>query len=82
MSALIFAAFLGFGFFAASLIPLAWVLIVAAAAGLLALAIALGEGRGVFGAFGLGAGGFALAQIGYALGLAWVARTRRDRVPD
>lgn len=75
-------AFLAFGFFAAGLLSVFWLIGITGAAAVLTLVIGALQSMGLLRALCLAAGAFALAQVGYGLGLFRVAVLRKHPVPD
>ena len=75
-------AFFALGFFAATLLTLFRFLTLVGVAAIVVCVIGLVQGMPVLHGLGLGCGGFVLAQVGFGLGLAWVATTRSRYIPD
>ncbi|MCW6509040.1 hypothetical protein [Lichenifustis flavocetrariae] len=69
-------AFFALGFFSATLFPLFQFLAVVLSAALVVMVVAIVQGMTLIGGLGLGIADLALAQVGYGLGLAWVASSR------
>ena len=75
-------AFFALGFFAATLLTLVRFLTLVGAAAAAVCVIGLLQGMPILHGLGLGCGSFVLAQVGFGLGLAWVATSRGRYVPD
>ena len=75
-------AFFALGFFAATLMTLFRFLTLLVAAATAVCIIGLLQGMPILHGLGLGCGGFVLAQVGFGLGLAWVASSRSRCIPD
>lgn len=80
--AALLVAFFALGFFAAGLLSVFWLLALIGSSAVAALAVDLIQGGTILHALGLSLGGFALAQVGYGLGLLRVATLRSRRIPD
>lgn len=75
-------AFFALGFYAATLLTLFRFLALVIIAALVVSIIGLTQGLPILHGLGLGCGGFVLAQVGFGVGLAWVASTRSRTIPD
>lgn len=75
-------AFFALGFFAATLLTLFRFLTLVGGAALAVCVVGLLQGMPILHGLGLGCGGFVLAQVGFGLGLAWVATARSHYIPD
>ncbi len=80
--AAVLVAFFAFGFFAAGLLSVFWLIIVSGLASLAALVIAICQGSSILHALGLSVGALSLSQVGYGLGLLRVAAMRNRCIPD
>lgn len=80
--AALLVAFFAFGFFAAGLLSVFWLVAVIGASALATLIVAVTQGDTLLHALGLSLVGFALAQVGYGLGLLRVAVLRNRCIPD
>ena len=75
-------AFFAFGFFAAGLLSVFWLLAITGPSAAAALVIAVVQGDTLLHALGMSVAGFALAQVGYGIGLVRVAALRDRCIPD
>lgn len=80
--AALLVAFFALGFFAAGLLSVFWLIALIGPSAIATLVIAVLQGDTVLHAFGWSAAGFALAQVGYGLGLLRVAALRNRCIPD
>lgn len=80
--AAIVLAFLAFGFFAAGLLSVLWLLTLTGAAAALTFLIGALQSMGLLRALGLAIAAFAISQVGYGVGLFRVAMLRKRPVPD
>lgn len=76
------AAFPVLGFFAATLLSLARFILLILCASTAVTFVGLAQGMPLLSGLGLGIGDIALSQVGYGLGLVWVASTRSHVIKD
>ena len=79
--AALLVAFFALGFFAAGLLSVFWLVAVIGPSALATLIISVLQGETLLHAFGLSVAGFALAQVGYGIGLVRVAALRDRCIP-
>lgn len=75
-------AFFALGFFAATLLTLARFLALVGSAIVAVFVTGLCQGVSVLHDVGLSCASFGLAQVGFGIGLAWMATTRSRFIPD
>jgi hypothetical protein len=75
-------AFPALGFFAATLLTLARFLVLVFCAAAAVVIVGVAQGMTILNGLGLGLADLALSQVGYGLGLVWVASTRSHTVKD
>jgi hypothetical protein len=78
----ILLAFFAFGFFAAGLVGVLWLVAITSTAAAATLLIGALQSMGLLRALGLAVAVFALAQVGYGLGLFRVSMLRKRPIPD